>query len=155
MESLTAPSGIAVRRLSPADVDAVVAIETEAFTSPWRRETFLDLLDRPGLELLVMEDRDAGVIGYAVLWCIMDQGELANMAVAPAFRGRGLGGFLLSRVLETARERGVEAVFLEVRVSNGRASRLYERFGFTDVGTRRDYYDSPREDARVMRASLG
>jgi ribosomal-protein-alanine N-acetyltransferase len=135
-------------------VDAVVAIETDAFSSPWRRETFLDLVGRPNLELLVMEDRDAGIIGYAVLWCIMDQGELANMAVTPAFRGRGLGGFLLARVLETAGERGIEAVFLEVRVSNERASRLYERFGFVDVGTRRDYYDSPREDARVMRAGL-
>jgi ribosomal-protein-alanine N-acetyltransferase len=101
-----------------------------------------------------MEDREAGVIGYAVLWCIMDQGELANMAITPAFRGRGLGRLLLSRVLDTARERGIEAVFLEVRVSNERASRLYEQFGFVDVGKRRDYYDSPREDARVMRAGL-
>lgn len=154
MEPVTAPPGVAVRPLAPEDVDAVVAIETDAFSSPWRRETFLDLVGRPNLELLVMEHRDAGIIGYAVLWCIMDQGELANMAVTPAFRGRGLGGFLLARVLETAGERGIEAVFLEVRVSNERASRLYERFGFVDVGTRRDYYDSPREDARVMRAGL-
>lgn len=154
MESVTAPPGVAVRRLLPDDVDAVVAIEAEAFTSPWRRETFLDLVERPGLELLVMEDREAGIIGYAVLWCILDQAELANMAVTPAFRGRGLGRFLLSRVLETARARGTEAVYLEVRVSNEPATRLYEGFGFTDVGTRRDYYESPREDARVMRMSL-
>lgn len=154
MESVTAPPGVAVRRLVPEDVDAVVAIETQAFTSPWRRETFLDLFGRPNLEMLVMEDREEGIIGYAILWCIMDQGELANMAVTPEFRGRGLGRLLLSRVLETARERGIEAVFLEVRVSNERASRLYERFGFVDVGTRRDYYEHPREDARVMRAGL-
>ena len=155
MEPLTAPPGVTVRRLAPDDVDAVVAIETEAFSSPWRRETFLDLVGRPNVELLVLEDRAEGIIGYAVLWCIMDQGELANMAVTPVFRGRGLGRFLLSRVLDTARERGIEAVFLEVRVSNERASRLYESFGFVDVGKRRDYYDSPREDARVMRAGLG
>lgn len=138
----------------PEDVDAVVAIEIEAFATPWRRETFLDLVGRPGLELLVMQDRDAGVIGYAVLWCILDQAELANMAVQPRFRGKGLGGFLLSKVLETARAQGVQHVFLEVRVSNEAALRLYERHGFTDVGLRRDYYDSPREDARVMRATL-
>jgi ribosomal-protein-alanine N-acetyltransferase len=155
MDPVSAPPGVAVRSLVPADVDAVVAIEAEAFTSPWRPETFLDLYGRPNLEMLVMEDREAGVIGYAVLWCIMDQGELANMAITPAFRGRGLGRLLLSRVLGTARERGIEAVFLEVRVSNERASRLYEQFGFVDVGKRRGYYDSPREDARVMRASLG
>lgn len=154
MEPVAPPAGVVVRPLAAEDVDAVVAIETEAFSSPWRRETFMDLVDRPGLELLVMEDREVGVIGYAVVWCIMDQGELANMAVAPPFRGRGLGGFLLGRVIETARERGIENVFLEVRVSNAAALRLYERFGFVDVGIRRDYYDSPREDARVMRATL-
>jgi ribosomal-protein-alanine N-acetyltransferase len=148
------PSGVAVRPLVAKDVDAVVSIETEAFSSPWRRETFLDLIDRPGLELLVLEDRQSGIIGYAVLWCILDQGELANMAVRPSFRGRGLGGFLLSKVLDVARERGVESVYLEVRVSNESAVRLYTQFGFSDVGVRRLYYDHPREDARVMRAAL-
>jgi ribosomal-protein-alanine N-acetyltransferase len=151
---LEAPSGIAVRTLVARDVDAVVSIETEAFSSPWRRETFLDLIDRPGLELLVLEDQQAGIIGYAVLWCVLDQGELANMAVTPSYRRRGLGGFLLSRVLEVARERGVETVYLEVRVSNESAVKLYTQFGFSDVGLRRQYYERPKEDARVMRADL-
>lgn len=154
MERVEAPSDVSVRRLAPADVDAVVAIESEAFTSPWSRQTFLDLVDRPNLELLVLEHRAEGIIGYAVLWCIMDQGELANVAVVPRHRGRGLGVFLLSRVLEIARERGIETVFLEVRVSNERAVALYERLGFTDVGVRRGYYEKPKEDARIMKVVL-
>jgi ribosomal-protein-alanine N-acetyltransferase len=141
--------------MTAEDVDAVVSIETEAFSSPWSRETFLDLVDQPGLEFLVMEDRDAGVIGYAVLWCVLDQGELANMAVTPSLRGRGLGTFLLSRVLEIARERCVETVYLEVRASNETAARLYTRFGFSDVGVRRGYYQHPKEDARLMMTTLG
>jgi ribosomal-protein-alanine N-acetyltransferase len=136
------------------DVDAVAAIESEAFTSPWSRQTFLDLADRPNLELLVLEHRDEGVIGYAVLWCIMDQGELANVAVSPRYRGRGLGTFLLSSVLDIARSRGIETLFLEVRVSNERALELYERLGFSDVGLRRGYYDDPKEDARIMKVTL-
>lgn len=143
-----------MRRFAPEDVDAVAAIESEAFTSPWSRQTFLDLVDRPNLELLVLEHAAEGVIGYAVLWCIMDQGELANVAVTPKHRGRGLGVFLLSRVLEIARERGIETVFLEVRVSNRRAVTLYERLGFTDVGVRRGYYERPKEDARIMKVVL-
>jgi ribosomal-protein-alanine N-acetyltransferase len=136
------------------DVEAVVAIETEAFTSPWSAETFTNLLDRPGLELLVLEDEREGVIGYAVLWCILDQGELANVAVTPRLRGRGLGTHLLARVLEVARARGVEMVFLEVRPSNERAVDLYRRFGFTDVGRRKAYYEHPKEDALIMSARL-
>jgi ribosomal-protein-alanine N-acetyltransferase len=154
VDRLATPEGVRVRRLTAQDVDAVVEIETDAFSSPWRRETFLDLVDRPALELLVLEERDAGIIGYAVLWCILDQGELANMAVTPGFQGRGLGAFLLSEVLDRARARGIDTVFLEVRASNREAVRLYTRFGFFEVGLRRGYYEHPKEDARVMKATL-
>jgi ribosomal-protein-alanine N-acetyltransferase len=155
VDPVAAPPGVTVRTLTAADVDAVVAIETEAFSSPWQRETFLDLLERPALELIVLEDQTAGIIGYAVLWCLLDQGELANMAIVPTCRRRGLGRLLLFHVLDRARSRGVETVFLEVRESNERAVRLYTQFGFSDVGVRRAYYEHPREDARVMMAALG
>jgi ribosomal-protein-alanine N-acetyltransferase len=146
--------GTQVRKMRAEDVDAVVAIETESFSSPWRRETFLELIDRPTAELLVMEHIVEGVIGYAVLWCILDQGELANVAIAPRMRGLGLGRALLGRVLDVGRERGVETVFLEVRESNARALGLYQRFGFAEVGHRRGYYDHPKEDARILMAKL-
>lgn len=154
MDGIAAPPDVRVRKMAAEDVDAVVAIETDAFTSPWQSETFLGLIDRPGLELLALEHREAGVIGYAVLWCILDQGELANMAVTPAHRGRGLGSFLLARVIDVARARGLETIFLEVRVSNEPAARLYSRFGFSEVGVRRGYYEHPKEDALVMKAAL-
>ncbi len=155
MERVVSPAdGPHVRRMRAEDVDAVVAIETESFSSPWHRETFLELIDRPTAELLVMEDAVEGVIGYAVLWCILDQGELANVAIASRMRGRGLGRTLLGRVLDIGRERGVETVFLEVRESNAPALGLYRRFGFAEVGHRRGYYDHPKEDARILMAKL-
>jgi len=146
----TLPPGIEIRPLGPDDVDAVVAIESEAFTTPWQADTFESLIDRDGVELIVMADELDGVIGYAVLWCILDQGELANLAVSPARRGVGLGSHLLRHVVGVARRRRVEKLFLEVRASNAGAIGLYTRFGFSDVGLRRAYYDNPREDARVM-----
>jgi [ribosomal protein S18]-alanine N-acetyltransferase len=148
------PSGVRVRRMVTADVDTVVGIESDAFSSPWSAETFKSLLGRPGLELLVLEDDEEGVIGYAVLWCILDQGELANVAVTRRMRGRGLGRHLLARVLDVARERGIDTVFLEVRASNRRAHELYRAFGFSDVGRRKAYYEHPREDAVIMAAKL-
>jgi ribosomal-protein-alanine N-acetyltransferase len=140
--------------MGAADVEAVAGIEADVFTTPWSAETFAGLLDRPNLELLVLEDEREGVIGYGVLWCILDQGELANVAVTPRLRGRGLGTHLLARVLDLARERGVHTIFLEVRASNQQALDLYRRFGFSDVGRRRAYYDHPREDALIMAAKL-
>ncbi len=150
MEGVTLPPGVDVRGMRVEDVDEVVCIESEAFTSPWQRETFLDLLDRDQVDLLVATLSGEGVIGYAVLWCILDQGELANVALKPAFRGRGLGTRLVERVIEVGRERSIETLYLEVRASNSRAIELYRRLGFEDAGRRRDYYNSPREDALVM-----
>ncbi|SVC60732.1 uncharacterized protein METZ01_LOCUS313586, partial [marine metagenome] len=112
------------------------------------------LIDQSRVELLALEEEKVGVIGYAVLWCILDQGELANMAVTLQFRGNGLGAHLMASVLEVARDRGVRTMYLEVRASNERAVELYRRFGFCDVGLRKGYYQDPKEDARMMKAVL-
>lgn len=154
MDGLSAPPRVTARRMTAADVERVAEIEAEAFSSPWKADTFHTLLERPGAELWVLEDPEAGVVAYAVVWCILDQGELANIAVAAPLRGRGYGAWLLSRVVEVARERGVESLYLEVRVSNGRAADLYRTFGFKEIGVRRDYYDEPREDALLMMLRL-
>lgn len=154
MADLKLPEGFEIRSLRREDIEAVVAIETESFSTPWRPETFAGLIGRDAVELVVMTDAERRVIGYAVLWCIMDQGELANIALTTGRRGRGLGALLLRHVMQTARERGVERLFLEVRASNQRAIELYLGFGFTDVGLRRGYYERPPEDARVMLAVL-
>ena len=154
MDQVRDRSHARVREMRPDDVDAVVTIETGTFSSPWRRETFLELIDRPTAAVLVMEDGEKGVVGYAVLWCILDQGELANLAIASHMRGRGLGRQLLARTLDVGRERGVQTVFLEVRESNAPALGLYHSFGFAAVGHRRGYYDHPKEDARILMAKL-
>jgi ribosomal-protein-alanine N-acetyltransferase len=132
----------------------VARLEAEAFSTPWSADTFRRLLRSGGPALLVAELPELPVAGYAVLWCFGDQGELANIAVAPGCRGRGIGSRLLTAVLDMARDRGVEELFLEVRESNERAIDMYERRGFELLGRRVGYYDRPREDARVMRVRL-
>jgi ribosomal-protein-alanine N-acetyltransferase len=155
VEDLTLPAGVVVRPMDRRDVNAVVAIEGDAFTTPWQADTFTGLLARDGAELLVMTDDDDTVVGYAILWCILDQGELANIAIVPARRGEGLGRALLLQVLDVARARGVQQLFLEVRASNEVAINLYLRQGFEEVGVRKNYYGRPPEDAKVMLAAIG
>lgn len=154
MDSVDESVDVEVRAMRADDVDAVAAIETATFSSPWHRETFLELIGRRNLELLVMEHASEGIVGYAILWCILDQGELANLAITPPMRGRGLGTLLLGRVVEVARGHGVETMYLEVRESNAAALELYRRFGFSQVGLRKGYYDHPKEDARILMAKL-
>lgn len=133
-----------------ADVPQVAALESISFSSPWSGGSFLRLLGRPGAELRVVEDEGGQVVAYAVLLCVLDQAELANIAVDPEMRGKGFGGDLLDHLLSVARDRGVRSVFLEVRESNRVALGLYTTRGFEEVGVRKAYYESPREDARVL-----
>jgi ribosomal-protein-alanine N-acetyltransferase len=139
--------------MGPGDLEAVARLEAAAFSAPWTAATFLRLLERPGAELWIVEET-GGIVAYGVLWCILDQGELANLAVAPEARGRGLGGRLLDHFIEVARERGVERLFLEVRESNDVALRLYRSRGFHRIGRRKGYYDRPHEDALVLELPL-
>lgn len=142
------------RNLRPEDVEAVARLEAEAFATPWSAATFHDLLRAGRSDLIVAELPHVPVAAYAVLWCFGEEGELANIAVAPGCRGRGLGSALLDTVLERARGRGVRELFLEVRESNATAISMYERRGFELLGRRRDYYQRPNEDALNMRLRL-
>lgn len=90
------------------------------------------------------------IVGYAVLWCILDQGEIANLAIQPNRRGERLGARLLDETLQVASRRGVRSVFLEVRESNAAARHLYAVRGFREIGLRKGYYDQPTEDALVL-----
>ncbi len=138
-----------VRAVEPADLRAVHEIEAASFGTPWSEETFERLLDRDTLDFVALVDGNE-VIGYAVVWCIVDQGELSNIAIAPEHRGRGLGRTLLDEVISRIRRRGVTRLFLEVRASNEPALGLYASLGFAVVGRRKEYYQNPREDALLM-----
>lgn len=144
---------VAVRPMAEADLTAVAALEASAFPTPWSAATFQRLLGNPSVELWLAE-AEGVLLGYGVLWCVLDQAELANLAVHPDARGRGLGGRILDHLLAVARARGVRSVYLEVRRSNAVAKGLYGGRGFQEVGRRPDYYEQPREDALVLRLEM-
>jgi ribosomal-protein-alanine N-acetyltransferase len=150
---IDAPSGVLIRRMTAADLPRVVEIETASFTVPWRLSTFRGLLTRHDADLLAAEAAGE-LVGYAVVWTILEESELGNVAVAQDRRGRGTGRLLIETALGHARARGSRECFLEVRASNRAARTLYETMGFEVVGRRRAYYTRPVEDALVMRVEL-
>ena len=103
--------------MAAGDVSAVAGMEASTFTTPWKENTFHSLLERPGAELWVAE-LDGEVAAYAILWCIIEEGELANIAVRDDLRGRGIGSELLDWMLFVAEKAGVRNLYLEVRESN-------------------------------------
>lgn len=136
------------------DLDDVLAIERTSFPTPWTRDNFLfEIRDNPFARNLVVRV-GRGLAAYACLWVVERELKINNIAVHPHRRGAGLGHLILRAALERGlAERCAEAT-LEVRPSNLIARRLYERYGFREVGRRRGYYQDTREDAVLMAASL-
>lgn len=143
---------IRVERLrDQTDLDAVIAIEHASFNNPTTRAWYENELDRPEIcYVYVLRMPEAPVAGFCAFWKVVDQIHINNLAIHPAFRGKGLGILLLQRVLQEADALGAPHATLEVRRSNEAALRLYQRAGFTLAGVRTSYYTNPIEDALIL-----
>jgi ribosomal-protein-alanine N-acetyltransferase len=147
-------NGVVVRAAEERDLESIHAIECASFGDPWSLEGFRDLIDHPRARMEVACGGNGELLGYAVAWYVADESEIANLAVAPRARRRGVGTLLLDRILRAAAEFGAKTVFLEVRESNEEARKLYESREFAIAGRRVKYYRRPNEDALIMRRKL-
>lgn len=144
-------AGLTVRPATVSDLVEVSSLEQRCYSDPWPGTAFAALPDNPNVFFSVARGVDGVLAGYVVGWHVMNEGELANLAVEPLARRHGVGRILLDAMLADATRRNVDRVFLEVRESNAAARRLYAARGFEQVGRRRNYYRSPQEDALILR----
>ncbi len=141
---------ISFRVMQAADLDRVVENELRAYAYPWTRGNFTDCLKARNECRVVCSDGE--IIGHGVLSFGAGEGHLLNVCIRRDEQGHGYGRLLVRHMLERARLRSAEIVFLEVRPSNLVACRLYESLGFNEIGVRKNYYPAHvgHEDALVM-----
>jgi [ribosomal protein S18]-alanine N-acetyltransferase len=144
---------VKIRRATTDDLGAIVALETAVFgPDAWSERAVREEL-RPRRWLVVAENADGGVVGYAALSVAPDTADVLRVVVAADHRRAGVGTALLSALLAHARACGSRAVLLEVEAGNLAALGLYERFGFEPISHRAAYY-ADGGGAVVMRAVL-
>lgn len=144
-----------LRLMTFSDVGAVLRIEQDSFPTPWPRGAFLYDLARPGRSIcrvaeITLADARCEVVGDIVIWLSGNIAHVATLAVHPAYRRRGVGGYLLADALLKCVDRGMTESLLEVREQNRSAQKLYRKFGFVVSGSRKGYYRDTGEDAVVM-----
>lgn len=127
----------------------VIEIERSSFSTPWSEMSFLNEIYNPFSHAYVALV-DTKVAGYIVTKQVGDEGHILDLAVHPGHRGLGIAKFLAEKGLEDMRQEGSRHIYLEVRLSNRSAIRLYEGLGFRHAGIRKSYYIHPLEDALVM-----
>jgi [ribosomal protein S18]-alanine N-acetyltransferase len=139
--------------LGPDDVGAVMELERLCFRTRWTREQFLLGLKRHAFRILGIRARGV-LLAYAAFSVIAGEMEILNIAAHPFYRRKGMAAQLLGEVLGICRVEAVEQGFLEVRRSNLGAIDLYRKFGFIEVGTRKNYYPDNHEDALLFRLDI-
>ncbi len=142
-----------IRKMKDTDIAAVSRIEKLTHIQPWSENVLTDCYHSDYLCLVAEEnDYQKELKGYIILSQVLGEAHLLNLCVSLKYQGFGLGRELTARGIKEVVKRGARKMFLEVRRSNVRAIRLYESFGFSEIGIRTNYYQGPSlsEDAVVM-----
>jgi len=155
MSAVLKPAEARFEPLTEEKLDDVVTVESRAYEHPWTRGNFSDSI-RSGYQAQVLV-AGGTLLGYFVAMKGVDEVHLLNITVVPEHQSQGWGRLMLDAIALWSRKQGAQWLWLEVRVGNARAQRIYETHGYRRVGERKAYYpaaDGLREDAIVMSLKL-
>lgn len=143
-------SEMTITTMGQEHVSQVAELEKQCFSDPWSEKSVASELENPLSLWLVALEGDT-VAGYVGSQTVMGETDMMNIAVAPAFRRKGIARALIQALLRELARQGSRCLTLEVRASNAPARALYESLGFAQVGRRPNYYRNPKEDALILR----
>jgi ribosomal-protein-alanine N-acetyltransferase len=143
-----------LRDMQLTDLPAAMEIELAAYEFPWTEAVMRDCFRYGYIRKVYVTS--TGIIGYAFISIGAGECHFLNICIAPAHQRQGHGARLVKLLLQAAREAQAHSAFLEVRVSNKVAFRLYDKLGFNEIGVRKGYYPAHagREDALVLAREL-
>ena len=145
-----APNEMAIEPMTQADLPAILRIEGLSFTTSWPVNAFSNEIRDNKLAHYFVGRLDGTIVAYGGIWVILEDSHITTIAVHPDYRGLKLGEEMLIKLLDEAILQGASWITLEVRESNDVAQKLYRKYGFTTVSTRRGYYSDNGENALVM-----
>lgn len=140
---------LVIRSMKPQDAEAIARLEKESFSDAWSEKSILDTYHHGQAFIVVGEQQDK-IVGYCIIYYVLDEGEIARIAVDGSCRRQGVGRELLNQVTAMCLEKGIERILLDVRESNATARAFYRSYGFGEDGIRKNFYEGPREHAVLM-----
>lgn len=145
---------LAIRRMRQEDVTFVAELERQIFTDAWSENALAETLEQKQTILLTAFE-DKKLIGYVILYYVLEEGEIARIAVSPKHRRQGVGARLLLELESLCVDNGISKLLLDVRESNVSAYAFYEEHGFVKDGIRKNFYNAPKENAILMSCEIG
>jgi ribosomal-protein-alanine N-acetyltransferase len=154
MSAVVDSNWLQLREMCESDIGRVMEVEKLAYEFPWREQIFRDCCQ----ENYICKVYELGteVLGYGIASIGAGECHILNICIHPELQRRGLATGMLKSIAQDCQYRGVEMIFLEVRVSNTQAQALYNKAGFNQIGMRSGYYPASngREDAIVFAKDL-
>lgn len=142
---------IKIQPMHKSQVDEVLKIEEQAYGEHhWSKDSFYGELSNDLAHYYCVLDNNGNLVGYAGCWQILDEAHITTIAVKPELKRKKIGEALLNRIIEDCYKNEIKYITLEVRASNNPAIKLYEKYGFKSLGTRKGYYQNNNEDALIM-----
>lgn len=142
-----------LRTCSVNNLTRLLRIENRCFDNPWTINMLVSEILNPDTHFLCLW-KDDEMIGYISIWLVIDTANINNIAIDKPFQNKGYGSYLLTKSIEALKTEDIKEVTLEVRQSNEPAINLYKANGFDIIGTRKEYYRKPTEDAYIMSKSI-
>ncbi len=143
-----------VKEAEESHIPDIARLEREIFPDAWSRESLTETLRQPHARIFGAW-QGGRLAGYLILYHVLDEGEIARIAVARRYRRQGAALALMGRLEGFCREEGIARILLDVRESNAGALAFYRKCGFVQDGVRRGFYTAPAEDAVLMSRTLG
>ena len=141
------------RKATEEDMKHIAMLEAAIFSDAWTVQGVYETFSQKQTFIIVAED--AGMLaGYCIVYYVMDEAEIARIAVSPALRRQGVGRGLLDYTCKCCLEERIEKLLLDVRESNRGAVAFYQQYGFAEDGIRRNFYSNPQENAVLMSKTL-
>jgi len=139
-----------LRTFTQSDIGPVLAIEEKVHIAPWNEETFKTCFQQ-GYKGWVLEVENK-IVGFIIVSITYDECHILNICVNHEYQRQGYGKLLMEHMQDHAKTAGIAVIYLEVRRSNSRAIRLYEKMNFHLIGERKNYYPtvSGHEDALIL-----
>ena len=142
-----------IRRMREEDLADVARLEKEIFSDPWSENAIRESMEQ-SQTLLLSALEDGVLVGYLIVYYVLEDGEIARIAVESDFRRNGVASRLMKELAFICADNGVNKLLLDVRESNESAEAFYKKKGFVLDGVRKNYYTNPTENAILMSLEL-
>jgi len=129
---------ISIKNIKEKDIDLCYELDSNSI-SLWSKKQWAKEFKKEGIKVFGLLFSDL-LIGICVFQVVLDEAQINFFVVNQKYRKKGFGSYLMSYLIKKCEKLNINKLFLEVSSSNVTAEKFYNRFDFSTVGIRRNYY---------------